>query len=178
VISPSSAPELASARSKGCRVKQAEEDVDVGADIAVIVIVDGTHVECGAELNARGLAEYPVVAPDEAAEPFRQWVDDTRWWQCGRYDDQRAVAAVLGWGVLPGQPGSAECRLQDLVQLSMQVEADVVVALRAGEADDVDTEQTADLALSRQARRGGAHAAHLRPVLVRSPPRVDLGPGP
>ena len=57
------------------------------------------------KLDTRGVAGDMVVAADQAAEPFRQRIDDGLCGDTGRDDDQCAVAAVFAEAAVPGDAG-------------------------------------------------------------------------
>src|SRR6266487_4013910 len=68
-------------------VPHAEHDIDVRADVALLILKGGADVECGAQLHTRRVAEHLVVTADEATQPFGKRIDDARQRHPGRYDD-------------------------------------------------------------------------------------------
>jgi hypothetical protein len=84
----------------------------------------------------------------------------------GAHQDQGAVAAVFAEAVRPRDAGIVEGLVKYPVELLVQVQADVVVAVRPGESGDVDREQGAELAVS---RRGGPRFCGLGQCHLRSP---------
>ena len=100
----------------------------------------------------------------------------------GRYHDQGTVAAVFAEAVRPRDTGAVESLMQDLVELLVQVETNVIVAVRAGESGDVHREQeyiparqpegraSWPMGGSRQARAGD-DAARARHLVIR--PEAD-----
>ena len=94
-----------------------------------------------------------IVAADEAAESLRERVDDAFAGDPGRYDDKGTVAAVFAEAVRPRDAGVVERFLQELVELVVQVKTDLIITVRPGEADDVDGEQDAHLAVNWRRRR-------------------------
>jgi hypothetical protein len=101
-----------------------------------------------------------VVPPDEATQPLRQRVNEALAGDDGRHHDQGTIAAVLAEAVRPRDAGAVEGLMQDLIELLVQVEADIIVAVRAGEPGDVHREQGTHLPVSRRGGRPGRWAAH------------------
>src|SRR4029079_5165895 len=100
----------------------------------------------------------------EAAQPLRQRVDEALAGNDRQNHDQGTVAAVLAEAVRPRDAGAVESLVQDLVELLVQVEANVIVAVGAGEPGDVHREQGTHLPVSRRGGRLGRWAAHGRPA--------------
>src|SRR4029079_1646330 len=131
--------------------------------------LDRTDVGGRPELDARGVTGDVVMPPDEAAQPLRQRVDEALAGNDRRYHDQGAVAAVLAEAVRPRDAGAVESLVQDLVELLVEVEANVIVAVRAGEPGDVHREQGTHLPVSRRGGRLGRWAAYGKPAAGPTP---------
>jgi hypothetical protein len=151
-ISASSALDPRERAPERPRFQHAEQQVDVGADEAVPIVLDRPDVGGRAELDPRGLAGHVVVPADQAAQPLGQRIDDAFAGDIGRYHDQGAVPAVLVKAVRPRDSGAVERPLQHVVELLVQVQADFIIPARPGEASDVHREHGAQLTVS---RRGG-----------------------
>ena len=104
----------------------------------------------GPQLHVRGRSRDMVTPADQAAQRVRERADEALDRYLRRYHDQRAVAAVLPEAFGPRDAGTVEGFLQVLVKPLVQVPADVVVAVGPGEADDVDGEYGAHLAVHRE----------------------------
>src|SRR5262249_22959945 len=76
---------------------------------------------------------------------------------------------VFAEAVRPRDAGAVEGLVQDLVKLLVQVEANVIIAVRAGEPGYVHREQGTHLPVSRRGGRPGRWAAHGWPVLGTAP---------
>src|SRR6185437_2282854 len=146
------------------RIQHAEQQVDVGADEAMPVVLDRTDVGGRPKLDARGVTGDVVMSPDEAAQPLRQRIDEALAGHDRRYHDQGTVAAVFAEAVRPRDAGAVESLVQDLVELLAKVESNVIVAVRASEPGDVHREQGTHLPVSRRGGRLGRWAAHGRPA--------------
>jgi hypothetical protein len=86
-------------------VKQTKQEVNIGTDEAMPIVIDRPEVGCHAKLDMSGGTGDVVMAADQGAEPLRQRVDDARSGDARRHDDQRAVAAVFSETGSPGYPG-------------------------------------------------------------------------
>ena len=69
----------------------------------------------GAKLDVGSGAGYVVMAPDQAAEAFGQWIDEAFRCDVGRDNHQCAVAAVFSKASSPRNPGLVEGALKDSV---------------------------------------------------------------
>jgi hypothetical protein len=160
------------------RFQHPEQQVDVAADETVTVEIHRPDVGRGPELDARGLARDVIVAADEATEPLGERVDDALEGDSRRHHDERAVAAVFAEAVRPADPGVVERLRQELVERLVQVEPDVVIAVRSGEADDVHGEQGAQLAISgRCGRPDRGRAGHFVAAVPGGPLRLAFPGG-
>jgi len=85
------------------------------------------------------------VAADQAAEPFRERVDDGLGREPGRNDDHHSVSAVLVLALIPRHPGPAKGLAEYPVQGDAQVKLNLVVPVRPRELGDVDRQHGTDL---------------------------------
>jgi hypothetical protein len=133
-------------------IQHAEQEVDIGTNKPVPVVIHRPEMGGRAKLHLSGVAGHMVVAADQTAEPLWQWVDDVVGRDSGWDDHEHAVAAVFSGAGSPRNPRPVEGPLEDSVELFAHEHADVVVAVRSGESGNVDREQSAYLPATRMGK--------------------------
>jgi len=91
-------------------IEQPAQEIYIGADEPVAVMMDRPEVKGTAQLNAGSFARHVVVTANEGAEPVRNWHEHT----CGNHgwgDDEHAITAVLVGTVSPWYVGPIESSL-------------------------------------------------------------------
>jgi hypothetical protein len=145
---------------QGSCLQHTEQEVDVAADEPVPVVVDRPDMGGCTQLNSGGLTRDMIMTTDQDAKPFGQRIDNACAGDAGRHDDQHAVTTVFVKAAGPGNTRTVEGLFEQPVELLVQVQADVIVAVRSSESGDVNGKNGAHLPISWRGRRPAGWARH------------------